>query len=98
MMRCIVKMIRKQVYIKPAHERTLKRRARELGVTEAELIRQGIEQLARSASAPDVAPDPSAWIKARRWIERRRRMKVPQTGRTWTRDELYEERLARYSR
>lgn len=98
MMRCMAKMIRKQVYIQPAHERILKRRARALGVTEAELIRRGIEQLARSASASAVAPDPSAWIKARRWIERHRQMKVPQTGRTWTREDLYEERLARYSR
>ena len=94
----MAKMIRKQVYIKPAHERMLKRRARELGVTEAEVIRRGIEELARSASAPTFTPDPSAWIEARRWIERRRRMKVPQTGRTWTREELYEERLGRYSR
>jgi len=88
-------MIRKQVYIKPVHERLLKRRARELGVTEAELIRQGIEQLARS-SAP--AADPSAWSALRRYIDGRRRMKVPQTGRSWTRDELYEERLGRFTR
>ena len=94
----MAKVIRKHVYIKPVHERILKRRARDLGVTEAEVIRRGIEQLARSASAPTVTPDPSAWIEARRLIERRRRMKVPQTGRKWTREELYEERLGRYSR
>lgn len=91
----MAKMIRKQVYIKPAHERLLKRRAREMGVTEAELIRQGIEQLARSHSP---APDPSAWAALRRYIDRRRRMKVPQTGRSWTRDELYEERFGRLTR
>lgn len=97
-MRCMAKMIRKQVYIRPDHERMLKRRARELGVTQAEVIRRGIEELARTASAPTFMPDPSAWIEARRWIERRRRMNVPQTGRTWTREELYEERLGRHSR
>lgn len=34
------------------------------------------------------------------WAFARKRaaMRVPQTGRTWTREELYEERLARHSR
>jgi len=91
----MAKMIRKQVYIKPTHERMLKRRARDLGITEAEVIRRGIEQLARSAPA---TPDPSAWPDLRRYIERRRRLKAPQTGRSWTRDELYEERLGRFTR
>jgi len=91
----MAKMIRKQFYIKPAHERILKRRARELGVTEAELIRQSIEQVARSARP---APDPRVWRSIRRYIETHRMMKVPQTGRTWTRDELYEERIARLAR
>ena len=31
-------------------------------------------------------------------IEERMRMRVPQTGRGSTREDLYEERLARYSR
>lgn len=35
------KMVRKQVYIEQRQEAILKRRAAQLGVTEAELIRQG---------------------------------------------------------
>ena len=36
-------MVRKQVYIEPRHERLLKTRAKQLGVTEAELIRRSLE-------------------------------------------------------
>ena len=34
------RMIRKQVYIEPEQEELLKRRAKELGISEAALIRQ----------------------------------------------------------
>jgi hypothetical protein len=91
----MAKMIRKQVYIRATHDRLLKQRARALGVTEAELIRRGIDQLTHSTGS---TPDPSAWDEARRWIERHRSRKVPQTGRTWRRDDLYEERVARLAR
>ncbi len=95
-MRCMPRMVRKQAYIEPRQEKLLKRRARELKVTEAELIRRGIDQLARFGVVR--LPDPDAWAAERRYIMRNRRMKVPQTGRTWTRAELYEERLGRFSR
>lgn len=91
-------MIRKQVYIRAAQDRLLKRRAREIGVTEAELIRRGIDQLARVSTAAISTPDPGAWLEARRWIERNRTMKVPQTRRAWKREDAYEERLARQPR
>jgi hypothetical protein len=45
------KMVRKQVYIELEQEELLKRRARELGVTESELIRRGINQIVRGAAA-----------------------------------------------
>jgi hypothetical protein len=89
-------MIRKQVYIEERQERTLKRRAKELGLTEAELIRRGIDALDRE---PARGPRPrrlEALAESERYIQKYRRMKVPQTGRRWTREELYEERLARY--
>jgi hypothetical protein len=92
----MARMIRKQVYIEERQERTLKRRAKELGLTEAELIRRGIDALDRD---PPRAPRPrrlEALAESERYIQKHRRMKVPQTGRRWTREELYEERLARY--
>ena len=79
-------MIRKQVYIEAHQEAALKRLARELGVTEAELIRQGIEGLQGRGPA---RPDPLAWQKIERYIARRRRRKTAATPRKWTRDELY---------
>ena len=48
MVRCDVDdvyMIRKQLYISEEHERALKARARELGVSEAELVRRMLDGL-----------------------------------------------------
>ena len=87
--------VRKQIYIEPRQEEMLKRRARELGVTQAELIRRCIDQIGRaSASLP---PDQKAWEEARAVIQERMRIAAPQTGRTWTREELYDERIQRFS-
>ena len=82
-------MVRKQVYIDAQQERLLKRRAKELGVTEAELIRQGLDQSLTVTAAPR-RPDPEAWQEFMRTVRRRMRIKVPQAPRTWTRDELYD--------
>lgn len=90
------RMVRKQVCIEPRQEELLKRRARELGVSEAALIRRGIDQVSRMPMA--LPPDRQAWEEEKAFIEQRRRMEVPQTGRGWTRDELYDERLERFSR
>jgi hypothetical protein len=62
------RMIRKQVYLEPRQERLLKARARQLGVTEAEVIRQSLE---RALAAPavrrrmrlTVAPAPRTWTR-----------------------------------
>lgn len=90
------RMVRKQLYIEPRQEELLKRRARELGVTEAELIRRGIDQI---GFAPTGLPlDNSAWEEAKTLIQKRLRLDVPQTGRSWTRDELHDERFERLSR
>ena len=92
------RMVRKQVYIEPEQEALLKRRARELHVTEAELIRRGIDQIAVGGLRPASSRDQRAWAEAKAFVSRRRRQTVPQTGRTWTREELYDERLGRRPR
>jgi len=89
----MARLVRKQVYIERRQEELLKRQARELGVSEAELIRRGIDLLA--STAPSLTAKQQAWEEEKAFIQERMRMKVPQTGRTWTRDELYEERLER---
>ena len=90
------RMVRKQVYITTEQDKLLKRRAKALGVTEAEVVRRGIELAGTTAAS--LPFDSQAWEWLKRDMAKRARMKVPQTGRSWTREELYEERLARYSR
>ena len=83
-------MIRKQVYIAPRHEMLLKERAREYGVTEAELIRQALDR-GLSPEAPTTV-DLEGWKAMRRYIERHRRPPATKaaTKRRWTRDSLYD--------
>lgn len=90
------RMVRKQVYIEPRQERLLKRRARALGMTEAELIRDGIDLL--DSTRPPGASRERAMKELFAVIDERIGMRVPQTGRGWAREDLYEERLARHSR
>ena len=81
-------MIRKQVYIEPRQERLLKERARQLHVTEAELIRRSLEQ--GLAGAAPRRPNLDAWRDLMRFFRRRTRMKARQRPRRWTRAELYD--------
>ena len=89
-------MVRKQVYIQPQQEKLLKQRAAEMGVSEAEIIRQAIdhwlEEKARQRQAK------KAWEKARILMEELYAQGAVPGKRTWTRDELYEERLSRHDR
>ena len=89
-------MVRKQVYIEPSQEDFLKNRARELGVAEAELVRRAIDTLARSPAHPPF--DPEAWNAVLESMDERARLPTTDEGRTWTRDDLYEDRLGRISR
>jgi len=84
----MTRMVRKQVYIREDQEARLKRAAKELGVTESELIRRGVDQATAAAKGPR---DPEAWAEAMAFMRKRAAMQVPQTGRSWTRDELYED-------
>ena len=86
----MARTVRKRVYLEAGQNARLKRRAAESGVTQAELIRRALEHLGR---APELPPDPRAWAEARAVIVRRLAQEAPQTGRAWTRDELYGERL-----
>jgi hypothetical protein len=89
-------MVRKQIYLRKEQDEKLKRQAARLGVTESELIRRRVERDDEPEQPQQL--DLEAWKEARKLIEKRMKMKVPQTGRQWTRDDLYEERLERISR
>lgn len=89
----IGRKVRKQLYIEAWQEKMLKRRAKELNVSEAGLIRQGLDMVLARAEGP--VPDPQTWEEEQAFI--RERAKIPALGaeRTWTREELYDERLSR---
>ncbi len=91
------RMIRKQVYIERDQDEFLKRSARELGITEADVIRRAIGQ-ASAARLPG-RRDRQAWAEELAFL-RRRAQEIPATGgrRDWTREDLYAGRLDRLSR
>src|SRR5690348_3128783 len=57
-------MIRKQVYVEPRHDRMLKRRASQRGVTQAQLIREALDCVEMSARPGRRELDASAGRKA----------------------------------
>jgi hypothetical protein len=86
-------MVRKQVYIEEDQEAFLKQRAKELGVTEAELIRRGIERLHQ---APAGVPfDRESWHDVVAFLTERGDLATATTTTPWKREDAYEERLAR---
>jgi hypothetical protein len=90
-----VYMVRKQLYISEEHERALKARARELGVSEAELVRRLLDGLlldgeeGRELAGPGVAEALDDFLEeADRLAEYHR---FPE-GYRFDREELYEYR------
>lgn len=81
-------MIRKQVYLEDRQERRLKQLSKKFGQSEAELIRQAIDQ----ALATDtiLATDLVAWEQEKAFIRSLMAQKPTRRGRRWTREELYE--------
>lgn len=95
-------MIRKQVYLDQRHDRMLKRRARQRGVTEAAIIREALDRAevgASSVSGRSPSLDPAAGERTVVFMRSlaARRPKGP-AGRTWTREGLYEDRIGRWAK
>jgi len=92
-------MIRKQVYIEERHDRLLKRRARQRGVTEAEIIREALDRVVVGDSRAGHLSDPAAGRKAISFMRSlaRRRREAP-AGRGWTRESLYDARIGRWQK
>src|SRR5438309_10145624 len=88
------RMIRKQIYIEPRQETVLKEKAERWQMSEAEIIRHAIDQLEQAPPPHEVRM--RAWAKLKAFADERGRMDVPPEPRSWTRDELYEERLAKW--
>jgi hypothetical protein len=84
----MITKVRKQIYIKPQQEQILKRLAELRGDSEAEIIRQAIDEYTRVLRFP--ARDLAAWQEEKEYI-RGLMGKGPVAGkRTWRREDLYE--------
>lgn len=95
----MTQMIRKQIYLQKRQDALLKRLARLRRVSEAELIREAIDQQIGQAAVRTALPDPEAWDKALKFmLDLRKRGPVANRPRTWKRQDAYEERMSRYDR
>ena len=82
-------MIRKQIFIEEEQNQALKRVAKRTGKSEeGSLIREAVER--RLAEEQDADTLWEALIE--RWLK----VSVADEPRTWTRDDLYEDRLGRF--
>jgi hypothetical protein len=81
-------MIRKQIYIEAGQEMRLKRISKDLGISEAELIRQGIDRCL--SSSVQIPRDPGLWDEEKTFIRGLMRKGRVKGERTWSRDELHE--------
>ena len=83
-------MVRKQVYIEQSQEEALRRAARKTGMSQAELVRRGIEK--GMADLLDIAPrTDTAWKKALKVMKARLLERgVQQSRRRWKRNDLYD--------
>jgi hypothetical protein len=86
-------MIRKQIYIRRRQELVLRRLARARGVSEAEIIRQAIDDQL-SGHFPSIPTDSLSLDSVVRFALARRKHGRTAKPYRWNRDELYQEREA----
>ena len=91
----MAKMVRKQLYIERHHDERLKQYARASGRSQADVVREAVEQYA-AQNRSTLAPDARAWAEAlafmRKLAARRRGRRRPAAV---PRERLYEEGMAR---
>ncbi|HEX3043925.1 MAG TPA: hypothetical protein VHY08_04150 [Bacillota bacterium] len=90
----MAKMIRKQIYMTEAQNGVLKAKARDLKVTEAEVVREALEVYQTYGGAQMIL-DSSAWLKEREFLRKLLKDGALQgrgkpVERTWKREDLYE--------
>jgi hypothetical protein len=86
-------MKRKQIYIAPDQDRSLRALARRRGQTESELIREGIDKVLVAPRPPRL--DSDGWSEALAFIDHLISQGPVKGKRTWTREEIYDERIRR---
>jgi hypothetical protein len=92
-------MIRKQVYIEARQEEALRRRARTLGISQAELMRRALDAVLHEERIPGARPGQEAALE--KLLDNARRIswrhRFPESYR-FNREEVYEERLSRWDK
>jgi hypothetical protein len=81
-------VIRREFELSTEQSEFLRRRSREIGVTEDELLRRAIDAIRSEHEV--IRTRQRAWNHLKSMMEERAQMDVPQTGRTWTREDLYD--------
>jgi predicted DNA-binding protein len=81
-------MVRKQIYIEAHQQRTLRKVARQTGRTEAEIIRNALDEHVRLLRAKEDRM--AAWREIEATVDRRAKPSQVDTGRTWKREDLYD--------
>lgn len=81
--------IRKQIYIEIEQEQRLKNLSRQIGLSEAELIRQALDRHTRGIIP--IQPNLIAWEEERAFIEQLIAAGPIAGGRSWQREDLYEQ-------
>lgn len=88
--------IRKQIYIDLEHETILKQLSAEMGISEAEIIRQAVEQY--SLATKPARRYMEAWEEEKAFIQQLIKQTNPDSApkkHTWNREELYERKVLR---
>lgn len=92
-------MVRRQIYLLKRQEALLKRMAKLRGISEAAVIRSPLDDVRSGGGSRPLQPDPEAWARARRvMLSLQAKGPLPNRRRSWTRDDLYKERLSRYGK
>jgi hypothetical protein len=82
-------LIRKQLYITKSQENMLKIKAREMGLTEAEIVREAIDKAAYQVEYPRSSTE--KWQEELSFInDRIAGRQISQKERTWKREEIYD--------
>lgn len=80
--------IRKQIYLEARQDALLKRIAKHAGVSEAEIIRQALDQ--HLGVACPHSPSLEAWQAEQAFIAQLKQRPALPDGRDWRREDLYE--------
>jgi len=82
-------LVRKQVYITRSQENLLKKKAAEMGVTEAELVREALDSQTYNIGYPRCSAE--KWQDEVQFIQSRTtKNQDSRNQRTWKRDDLYD--------